>query len=188
MTTWFNHEWPWYVAGPVIGLFVPALLIVGNRVFGISGSLSHLCAAIAPGKIAYFRYDWRKKGLWNLVFVAGVFLGGWLASHLGGPQNVAISAATRETLSRWGIHDFTGVAPRELFTWHALLTLRGFVSVVVGGFLVGFGTAYAGGCTSGHAISGLANLQLPSLIAVIGFFAGGLAVTYFILPYLIGGL
>ncbi|MGA2728431.1 MAG: YeeE/YedE thiosulfate transporter family protein [Terracidiphilus sp.] len=188
MTTWFNQEWPWYVAGPLIGLFVPALLIVGNRVFGISGSLSHLCAAIAPGKIPYFRYDWRRAGLWNLVFVAGVFLGGFLASHLGGPQNVSISAATRETLSRWGIHDFSGVAPRELFTWHALLTLRGFVSVVVGGFLVGFGTAYAAGCTSGHAISGLANLQLPSLVAVIGFFAGGLAATYFILPYLIGGL
>lgn len=188
MTAWFDGEWPWYVAGPVIGLFVPALLIVGNKVFGISGSLSHLCSAVSRGKIAYFRYDWRRVGLWNLVFVTGVFLGGFLASHQGGPQHVAISAATRETLSQWGIHDFTGVAPRELFTWHALLTLRGFVCVVVGGFLVGFGTAYAAGCTSGHAISGLANLQLPSLIAVVGFFAGGLAATYFILPYLVGGL
>jgi uncharacterized protein len=91
-------------------------------------------------------------------------------------------------LSHWGIHDLSGVAPREVFSWSALLTLRGFVSVVAGGFLVGFGTAYAAGCTSGHAISGLANLQLPSLIAVIGFFAGGLAASWFILPYLIGGL
>jgi hypothetical protein len=87
-----------------------------------------------------------------------------------------------------GLHDFHGVAPHELFTWRALLTLRGFVSIVVGGFLVGFGTAYAGGCTSGHAISGLANFQLPSLIAVIGFFAGGLIATYFILPFVLGGL
>jgi len=101
---------------------------------------------------------------------------------------VAISAATRNSLSGLGIHNFHGVAPRELFTWHALLTLRGFLSVVVGGFLVGFGTAYAGGCTSGHAISGLANFELPSLIAVIGFFAGGLAATYFILPFVLGGV
>jgi len=188
MMTWFNRQWPWYVAGPIIGLFVPALLIVGNKVFGISGSLSHLCAAISPGKIEYFRYDWRRAGLWNLVFVAGVLVGGFLASHTGGSQVIDISAQTRTTLSRWSIHDFSGVAPREIFSWPALLTLRGFASVVVGGFLVGFGTAYAAGCTSGHAISGLANLQLPSLIAVIGFFAGGLAATYFILPLLIGGL
>jgi hypothetical protein len=87
-------------------------------------------------------------------------------------------------LAKLGIHDFAGIGPRELFTWHALLTLRGFVCVIVGGFLVGFGTAYAGGCTSGHAISGLADLQLPSLIAVIGFFAGGLVATYLILPLL----
>jgi uncharacterized membrane protein YedE/YeeE len=84
-----------------------------------------------------------------------------------------------------GVHDLSGVAPREIFSWHALLTLRGFVSIVGGGFVVGFGTAYAGGCTSGHAISGLANFELPSLIAVFGFFAGGLAATWFILPHLL---
>jgi len=188
MTAWLYREWPWYVAGPLIGLFVPTLLIAGNKVFGISGNLSHLCAAIAPGKLEFFRYDWRKAGLWNLVFLAGVLIGGFLAFHGGPAQDIAISAETRTALVRLGIHDFSGVAPRELFTWHALLTFRGFVSVVVGGFLVGFGTAYAGGCTSGHAISGLANFQLPSLIAVFGFFAGGLAATYFILPFVLGGL
>ena len=187
MTTWHTGEWPWYVAGPLIGLFVPALLIAGNKVFGISGSLSHICAAIAPGKAEYFRYDWRRPGLWNVVFLVGVLVGGFLACHYGGEQGIGISAATRASLSRLGIHDFSGVAPHELFTWHALLTVRGFVSVVVGGFLVGFGTAYAAGCTSGHAISGLANFQLPSLIAVFGFFAGGLTATYLILPLLIGG-
>ena len=56
--------------------------------------------------------------------------------------------------------------------------------LAVGGFLVGFGTRYAGGCTSGHAISGLSNLQLPSLVAVIGFFIGGLVMTHLIFPYL----
>jgi uncharacterized membrane protein YedE/YeeE len=188
MTVWFNGEWPWYVAGPLIGLFVPALLLLGNKVFGISGNLRHLCSTIVPGKIEFFRYDWRRAGLWNLVFLAGVLIGGFLASHIGPQHAIAISAETRATLSGLGIHDFSSVAPHELFTWHALLTLRGFISVVVGGFLVGFGTAYAAGCTSGHAISGLANFELPSLIAVVGFFAGGLAATYFILPYVIGSL
>jgi uncharacterized membrane protein YedE/YeeE len=187
MTASPGGEWPWYVAGPLIGLFVPALLIVGNKVFGISASLSHLCAALAPAKVKYFRYDWRRAGSWNLVFLAGVLVGGFLASHFGGPHAIGISAEARAMLVRLGIHDFSGVAPHELFTWHALLTVRGFISVVVGGFLVGFGTAYAAGCTSGHAISGLANFQLPSLIAVVGFFAGGLAATWFILPLLIGG-
>lgn len=54
--------------------------------------------------------------------------------------------------------------------------------MVIGGFLVGFGTAYAGGCTSGHAIAGLADRQAASLLAVCGFFAGGLTCTYLVLP------
>ena len=177
-----SAPWPWYVAGPVIGLFVPALLIAGNRVFGVSSNLRHLCSALLPGRIEHFRYDWKGAGLWNLLFVAGAALGGLLASQWGGSHNVHISEQTKIALTNLGIHDFSGLAPRELFSWAALLTPQGFVSVVVGGFLVGFGSAYAGGCTSGHAISGLADLQLPSLIAVAGFFAGGLIATYFILP------
>jgi uncharacterized membrane protein YedE/YeeE len=188
MAAWFQGEWPWYVAGPLIGLFVPALLIVGNKSFGISSNLRHLCSIIAPGRVEFLRYDWRRVGLWNLVFLAGVLIGGFIAFHAGAVHPVAISVETRIALMKLGIHDFSGVAPQELFSWHALLTLRGFISVVVGGFLVGFGTAYAGGCTSGHAISGLANFELPSLIAVIGFFAGGLAATYLILPLLLGGV
>jgi uncharacterized membrane protein YedE/YeeE len=150
--------------------------------------LRHLCAAIIPARVEFLHYDWKKAGAWNLVFLTGILIGGFLAFHSGAPHDAAISAAARESLAKLGIHDFHGAAPREIFTWRALATVRGFVSIVVGGFLVGFGTAYAGGCTSGHAISGLANFELPSLIAVIGFFAGGLAATYFILPYLLGGL
>jgi uncharacterized membrane protein YedE/YeeE len=52
--------------------------------------------------------------------------------------------------------------------------------LLVGGVLIGFGTRYAGGCTSGH-VSGLSNLQIPSLKAVIGFF-GGLIMSYFYSP------
>ncbi|MFY9646702.1 MAG: YeeE/YedE thiosulfate transporter family protein, partial [Terriglobales bacterium] len=166
------------------GLFVTTLLIVGDKVFGVSSSLRHACAAVLPGKIDYFRYDWRSTGLWNLLFVAGILIGGILASNEG-PQNIAIAEPTRLALMKLGIHDFSGLAPREIFTWSALLTLKGFVSVIVGGFLVGFGAAYAGGCTSGHAISGLADLQLASLVAVLGFFAGGLFATHFILPLIL---
>lgn len=182
-----HGEWPWYVAGPLIGLFVPALLLTGNKVFGVSANLSHLCAATVPGKHEYFRYDWRRVGLWNLVFLGGVVIGGFLAVHFGA-HDVALSDAARISLTKLGIHDVSGLAPREIFSWHSLLTLRGSVSIVVGGLLVGFGTAYAAGCTSGHAISGLASFQLPSLIAVLGFFAGGLAATWLILPHLLGGL
>lgn len=179
-----SGPWPWYVAGPLIGLFVPALLIVGNAAFGVSSSLRHACAAVLPGSTKYLDYDWKGSGLWNLLFVLGIFMGGFLAVHWSAPTGIAISAATRADLGKLGIHDFSGLAPVEIFRWSALLSLRGFVSVIVGGFLVGFGTAYAGGCTSGHAISGLANFQLPSLIAVIGFFAGGLLATFFLLPLL----
>jgi uncharacterized membrane protein YedE/YeeE len=180
-----SGPWPWYVAGPAIGLFVPALLIVGNRLFGVSSNLRHLCSAVLPSKLDYFRYDWKRAGLWNLLFAAGILVGGFLAAHWGTSHDVAISEQTRLALTRLGIHDFSGLAPREVFTWPALLTLKGFVSVVLGGFLVGFGAAYAGGCTSGHAISGLADLQLSSLIAVVGFFAGGLLATHFILPLIL---
>ena len=174
--------WPWYVAGPVIGLFVPALLLAGNKLFGVSNNLRHMCAAIAPGRVPYSRYDWRKAGSWNLLFAAGMFAGGALARSATREHGVAISEHTR--LARLGVHDFAGLAPRDLFNWHALLSVKGFFCVVAGGFLVGFGTAYAGGCTSGHAISGLADLQLASLIAVVGFFAGGLIATHFLLPLL----
>jgi uncharacterized membrane protein YedE/YeeE len=185
MAAFISAPWPWYIAGPVIGLFVPALLILDNKLFGVSSNLRHLCAAALPARLDYLRYDWKRTGLWNLLFVMGILAGGVLASHWGEAHDIAISEPTRLALTKLGIHDFSGLAPREVFSWPALLTVRGFVSIIVGGFLVGFGTAYAGGCTSGHAISGLADLQLSSLIAVVGFFAGGLIATHFLLPLLL---
>ena len=176
---------PWYVAGPLIGLFVPALLLLDNRVFGVSSNWRHLCAAMAPGRVEFFRYDWKKAGFWNLAFLAGVLAGGVIAARLLGGGEAAIGADARATLTRLGLTDFSGLAPAEIFSWSSLLTMRGFVSIVAGGFLVGFGSSYAGGCTSGHAISGLANLERASLVAVVAFFAGGLLCTYFILPFLL---
>ena len=178
--------WPWYVAGPLIGLMVPALLLVGNRSFGISSNLRHLCAMVAPKRIAFFDYDWRRSGGWNLAFALGITLGGFIAVRLlDAGSTVTIAPAARASLASLGVHTFTGLVPRELFTWTALLTWRGLVLMVGGGFLIGFGTAWAGGCTSGHAIAGLADLQLPSLVAVLGFFAGGLAGTWLLLPWLL---
>lgn len=179
--------WAWYVAGPLIGLMVPALLLAGNKSFGISSNLRHICTVALPGRAPYFEYDWREAGGWNLAFALGIGIGGALAAHLlMGTDVVSISPATQGSLAALGIHDVRGLVPRELFSWSALATVRGAVMIVGGGFLVGFGTAYAGGCTSGHAISGLADLQLPSLIAVVGFFAGGLLSTWVLLPMLLG--
>jgi len=174
------HPLPWYIAGPLIGLMVPVLLRLGNKDFGISSNFRHLCAAAAPGSAEFFRYDWR-DGAWNLTFLAGLFAGAALAWRVA-PFDVSLAPATIEALRGLGITDFTGLAPRQVFDWPMLLTPTGLVAMVVGGFLVGFGTAWAGGCTSGHAITGLADWQLASLLAVIGFFAGGLLCTHLLLP------
>lgn len=177
-----KQPWPWYVSGPLIGLTIPLLLILGNKTLGISASFRHICAACVPGNVEFLKYDWKKE-IWSLVFVAGILLGGSIAYHiLGHPGQIAISHETAVQLQSMGIQDQQGFLPSEVFSWTGLMSLQGFIIVVVGGFLVGFGTRYAGGCTSGHAIMGLSNLQFPSLVAIIGFFAGGLIMTHFILP------
>src|SRR5687768_7463889 len=179
------RPWPWYLAGPLIGLFVPALLLLGNRQFGISSNLRHLCAAIAPGRVEFFRYDWKGQGLWNLAFLAGVFVGGFVAAQLLGAGDAAISPETTAALAQLGLQDFSGLAPAEIFSWANLLTPRGLITIVGGGFLVGFGTAYAGGCPSGHGISGVADLQGPSFVALIAFFVGGIVGTFLLLPLIL---
>ncbi len=181
----FRQPWPWYIAGPLIGLIVPALLLLGNKSFGVSGTLRQICAACLPANIPFFKYDW-KKDSWNLFFVAGILGGGLLATlFLSGDAPVAITTGTRTVLQSQGVNDFSGLVPADIFSFSALRTLRGLVFIVFGGFLVGFGTRYAGGCTSGHSIMGLSTLQWPSLVATCCFMAGGFAVTWFVLPYLL---
>jgi uncharacterized membrane protein YedE/YeeE len=177
-----TRPWPWYVTGPLIGLFAPLLLVVGNRVFGVSNNLRHMCAPLVRG-VEYFDYDWRKDGGWNLAFASGILAGGFIAGVVfRNPHQIEIAATTRTALMALGVHDFGGLAPAEIFNWSALATARGVVMIVGGGFLVGFGTAYAGGCTSGHGISGVADLQPASMLALAGFFAGGIAATWLLLP------
>jgi uncharacterized membrane protein YedE/YeeE len=182
MFEFITQPWPWYVAGPLIGLTVPTLLIIGNKTFGISSSMRHVCAACIPGDIPFFKYDWKKE-IWNLFFVLGVFFGGMIAMHLLNNSNpIEVNPNLVKELATYGITDYQGLVPVQLFNWDSLLTLRGFIMIIFGGFLVGFGTRYAGGCTSGHAIMGLSALQWPSLVATCCFMLGGFIMANFILP------
>jgi uncharacterized protein len=176
-----QEPWPWYVSGPLIGLTVPLLLLLGNRAFGISSNLRHVCAALLPDRLkpALFRHDWRAQS-WNLLFAAGLILGGVLAATLlRDPAPTALSGAAVQSLGTLGVTVQPGLLPAELTdltrpaTWGLL---------ILSGLLVGFGTRYAGGCTSGHAITGLSTLQRPSLIATVSFFAGGILSANLLLP------
>ncbi len=182
---WLKEPWPWYIGGPLIGLTVPLLLILGNKYFGISSSMRHICAACIPEKIPFFRYDWKKE-IWNLFFVAGILAGGVIAAGLlNNHQPVQVNGALLTELKGYGITDHSQLIPPQLFNWHSLLTLRGLIMMAGGGFLVGFGTRYAGGCTSGHSIMGLSNLQWPSLVATLCFMAGGFIMANVLLPFIL---
>lgn len=185
MIEFLKQPWPWYIAGPLIGLTVPALLILGNKSFGISSSLRHICASCMPANIPFFKYDWKKE-LWNLFFVFGIFLGGFIATNLlSNPNPVEVNLKLAAELATYGITNYDQLVPSDMMNWQSLFTLKGFLLMVVGGFLVGFGTRYAGGCTSGHAIMGLSNLQLPSLIATISFMIGGFVMANWVLPIIL---
>jgi len=186
MIEYLSHPWPWYVSGPLIALVMGLLLFVGKS-FGVSDTLRTTCAMGGGGKVSgFFDFDWKKQ-TWNLVFVRGAIIGGFFASTwLQQPDPIPLAQSTINKLEEFGIQNPGGkYLPEEIFSWEGLFTLRGFVMLVIGGFLIGFGARYAGGCTSGHAISGLSNLQLPSLIAVIGFFIGGLIMVHLLLPLIL---
>jgi uncharacterized membrane protein YedE/YeeE len=179
------QPWPWYVAGPAIAFIMFLLLWLGKS-FGLSSNFRTICTISGAGKYSdFFKFDWRTQ-TWNLVFLAGSIAGGFITNQwLKADNTIAISESTKEDLAAIGVKNpGAEMIPTEMFSIESLFTWQGFVMIIVGGFLVGFGTRYASGCTSGHAISGLSNLQLPSLIAVIGFFIGGLITTHFIIPLL----
>jgi len=175
--------WPWYVSGPLLGLMVPILLLVGNKSFGVSSSFRHICAAALPVKAEYFKYDWREHS-WNLLMMAGVVLGAAIAIlFLGGNQPPQVSLAAERLFASWNVAAPAALQPAEIFSTPGILSARGLISLVVGGFLVGFGTRYANGCTSGLAIMGLSLLNPGSLAATLGFFAGGVVVSQFVVPW-----
>jgi len=175
--------WPWYVSGPLIAL-VMAILVFFGKTFGMSSNLRTLCSIGGAGKYSdFFRFDWKAQK-WNLTVVLGAIIGGFLAvNFLSDGSAIDLSSETTVDLQEFGFSNIGAtLLPQEIYSWENVFTLKGMSILIIAGFLVGFGTRYAGGCTSGHAITGLSNLQLPSLIAVIGFFIGGLIMTHFLLP------
>lgn len=184
MIQFLSRPWPWYVSGPAIAGIMAALLFFG-RSFGFSANLSNICSMMGMGKlIPYFNFSWKKQ-IWNIWFLVGSIIGGYIAVHyLQSPEPMKLSSATIVDLHKLNIPFDGHLEPGTLFNWAFLHTKKGLFIFLGGGFLIGFGTRYTGGCTSGHAISGLANLQLPSLIAVIGFFIGGLFTTHLLFPYI----
>lgn len=185
MLSALQQPWPWYVAGVIIGLIVPTLLILGNKHFGISANLRHACAACFPANINFFKYEWKKE-IWNFFFVGGIFIGAIIATILlANPNPVVVHPELTAELATYGITDKSSLVPKELFSFESLFTLRGLIMLIAGGFLVGFGARYAGGCTSGHSIMGLSDLQWPSLVATIMFMVGGFIMANFILPHIL---
>ena len=177
--------WPWYVAGPIIGAIVPLAMWIDNRRWGMSSSFRHMCSIISPLKPAYLRYEWKKEA-WNLFFVAGAVIGGFIGAHfIPNAAAPAVDARTVEQIRGLGFQEPRGLVPHEVFAFSQLATWRGFVMIVLGGFMVGFGTRYANGCTSGHSISGLALREWPSLVATLSFFAGGLLMTHLLFALLL---
>ncbi len=204
-----SQPWPWWMGAPVIGLTLFLLLWFGKE-FGLSANLRTMCAADGAGDYAdFFNFDWQKQG-WNLMVALGAMFGGYFAAtYFGGDNQAHISQETVELLNNISGGEMlkygeVPIVPSKqvvitdgadhirnldeywnLYSWKSLLSLRGLIIIVGGGFLIGFGSRYAGGCTSGHAISGIADLQLPSLVATIFFFVGGMITTYLILPWVL---
>ena len=180
-----THTWHWSVAGFLIAL-VMLLLNYFGKVFGMSSNLRSFCSMTGVGsKVPFFDWDWKSQR-WNLVVVFGAMIGGFVAVHfLSDASNVALNPKTIEQLSAMGIDSPDGkLLPDSMFGNQIFQSPKMIFILIIGGVLIGFGSRYAGGCTSGHAISGMSNLQLPSLKAVIGFFIGGLIMSHLILPLL----
>jgi uncharacterized membrane protein YedE/YeeE len=178
-----SQTWSWYVSGFLIGMIMLCLIYFG-KAFGMSSNLRSMCSMAGAGKyVDFFNFDWKAQR-WNLVVIAGAMLGGFVAVHYtAASTNVAINPKTIAQLAQLGIEAPEGkMLPDALFGSQILESPKSIFILLIGGVLIGFGSRYAGGCTSGHAISGLSNLQLPSLKAVIGFFIGGLIMAHFIFP------
>ncbi len=187
MIEFITQPWSWWFSGIVISAIMFTLIFFGKS-FGFSANLRTMCAIAGAGKkVKFFNFDWKKQ-TWNLVFLVGAIIGGYVANQFLSPENyvVEISENTINDLGALGFAAPTSIQPNELFDMENVFSLKGFLILAIGGLFVGFGARYAGGCTSGHAISGISDLQIPSIIAVVGFFIGGLIMTFGIFPILFG--
>nr|WP_298990109.1 YeeE/YedE thiosulfate transporter family protein [uncultured Polaribacter sp.] len=179
------EPWAWYVGGPLIALTLFLYFYFGQN-FGASTNFETLCTMVGAGKVSdYFKKDWKERDF-AMLFVIGLIIGGFISSNFLIPnQTIDLNPKTIQELTDLG---FTNVSnqyfPDEIFSNEAIFSLKGFLILILSGVCIGFGTRYAGGCTSGHAITGLSSFQLPSLLAVIGFFIGGIIAVWFIIPIL----
>ena len=179
------QTWPWYVSGFLIAIIMLSLNYFG-KVFGMSSNLRSICSIAGAGKhVSFFNFDWKAQR-WNLFVVLGAMMGGFVAVHyMSDVSNVSINPKTIEQLAHLGIEAPNGkLLPNALFCPDIFQSPKMIAVLIIGGILIGFGSRYAGGCTSGHAIAGMSNLQIQSLKAVVGFFIGGLLMSHFIFPLL----
>ena len=177
------EPWAWYIGGPLIAISLFSYFYFSKN-FGVSTNFETLCTMAGAGKVSeYFKKDWKERDF-SLLFVIGLIIGGFISAHYLIPnQEINLNPKTVQELTDLG---FSNVGnqyfPNEIFGEDVVFSLKGFLILLISGVFIGFGTRYAGGCTSGHAITGLSSLQLPSLLATIGFFIGGIIATWFIIP------
>ena len=181
---WLSQPWPWYISGIAISGMM-FFLVLSGKTFAFSSNFRTICTACGAGKTSsFFRYDWKKQ-IWNLLFLVGAIGGGWIGTHtLSSGEAPQLSESFLQDLEDMGFAAPTGPQPYEIYGEAVFKSPKMLAILILSGFLIGFGARYAGGCTSGHAITGLSNLQLPSLIAVIGFFLGGLLMTHILYPFI----
>jgi len=180
-----NQTWHWSITGFLIGIIMIILNYFG-KVFGMSSNLRTLCTLAGAAKFSdFFRFDFKAQ-FWNLWLIFGAMLGGFVAVHyMHDASNMKLNPQTIQQLHRLGVDEPNGkLLPNKLFGNEVFTSTKMIAILLVGGLLIGFGSRYGGGCTSGHAIAGMSNLQRQSLKAVIGFFVGGLLVSHIILPLL----
>jgi hypothetical protein len=180
------EPWPWYVSGPLLGLVVPLLFLLGSS-FGVSGNLDSLCSLLGASKWSdHFDFNLKDR-VPSLTFLLGSIVGGFITYRFlsFADHHISLSVAAKNSISDLGIDPEGGMLPTEIFNWEFAASCKGIIILVLGGFLIGFGTRYAGGCTSGHSITGISTFQLPSLVATIGFFIGGLISTFLLLPIIL---
>lgn len=181
------QPWAWYIGGPLIALTLFLFFYFGKS-FGVSTNLETMCTIAGAGKVSdYFKKDWKARD-WSLIFIVGLLIGGAIASNFLSTNTINLNPKTVQELADLGFANAgkSSIAPMEIFSIESMLSLKGFLILIIAGIFIGFGTRFAGGCTSGHAITGLSSLQFPSLLAVIGFFTGGLIMTWVLFPLIFG--
>ncbi len=166
----FVNPWPWWVGGLIIGILVPLLYYSENTALGVSTGYGSVIKLLRPrSRLKWLNSKSFEEGPgWRIFFLGGMILGAFISARLGGRPLLT---------GEMGI--FTATV-----SWSPLATALFFA---VGGFFLGLGARIAGGCTSGHSIHGLANLQISSVVATIGFLAAGTFTTYLVRVFILGG-